>query len=246
MGCGNVASGIVNRAEHAEYIASAVWVARREKFKRDHGRRCLACGSSKRPNVHHITYANAGSGQEPDRDLRLLCETHHKVAHRYEKSGRYGRFMAKGTLAAATQAMITDVRATKVSPSRPPTRSDSRGPQARSRKRRKQSKSGFGQVVGAVAAVVGVLIVIGVLRNGSSSPSVQQPPLAVTSVASVVEVPPIPPPAAPYLVQQGDTLQQIADGAGVSVSDLLTWNPTITDPDYIEVGQAVLTAAPSG
>ena len=97
-----------------------------------------------------------------------------------------------------------------------------------------------------VAAVVGVLVVIGVLRNGASSQPVQQPPLAVTSVASVAESPPQPVPLEPYLVQQGDTLQQIADGSGVSVEDLLSWNPAITDPDYIDVGQAIVTAPPAG
>ena len=101
-------------------------------------------------------------------------------------------------------------------------------------------------MIGAVVAVVGVLIVVGVLRNGSSSPTIQQPPLAVTSVASVIEVPQIPATPVPYLVQQGDTLQQIADGAGVSVADLLIWNPSISDPDYIDVGQTVVTAPPGG
>jgi len=70
--------------------------------------------------------------------------------------------------------------------------------------------------------------------------------LAVTSVASVAESPPLPVPPEPYLVQQGDTLQQIADGSGVSVEDLLSWNPAITDPDYIDVGQAIVTAPPAG
>jgi LysM repeat protein len=194
--------------------------------------------------VHHVRYTNAGAGQEPDKDLRLLCETHHDLAHKYEKSGRYGRFMANGTLAAATKAMITDVRDTKRSTARPPTRRDNRGPRSRSRSRRQRPKSGFGAAVGTVLAVIGVLFVVGFIRNGSSSPPVQQPPLAVTSVASVVEAPPLPPPPDPYLVQPGDTLQQIADRSGVSVAELMAWNPAITDPNYIEVDQAVVTAPP--
>jgi LysM repeat protein len=232
----------MNRAQHAEYVASAMWVARREKFKRDHGRHCFACGSTSKPNVHHVRYTNAGAGREPDRDLRLLCETHHKLAHKYEKSGRYGRFMANGTLAAATQAMITDVRGAKSSPNRPPTRRDNHGPQSRSPSRRKQSKSGFGAAVGTALTVIVMLVFIGIIRNGSSSPSVQQPPFSVSSVAPVAQTP--PPSPDPYLVQSGDTLQQIADSAGVSVADLMAWNPDITDPNYIEVSQAVVTAAP--
>jgi len=246
----------MNRVEHAEYIASAVWAARREKFKREHGRRCLACGSKNKPNVHHVTYSNAGAGKEPDRDLRLLCRAHHELAHKYEKSGRYGRFMARGTLFAATQAMIEDVQAspgtsggartrpTRSTSSRPPTRRDKHAPRSRSRTTRR--RSGSGQVIGAVMAVVVVLVLIGVVRNGSSSPIVQQPPDSVTSIASVAQAPPVPPPPNPYLVQPGDTLQQIADGSGVSVADLLSWNPGITDPDYIDIGQTVMTAPPGG
>jgi len=57
--------------------------------------------------------------------------------------------------------------------------------------------------------------------------------------------PPLPPPPAPYVVQAGDTLQRITDQSGVSLTDLLAWNPTITDPNYIEVGETVLAAAPA-
>ena len=103
---------------------------------------------------------------------------------------------------------------------------------------------GFGAIVGTALSVIGVLVFIGFIRNGSSSPPVQQPPLAVSSVASVVEAPPLPSPPDPYLVQAGDTLQQIADRSGVSVADLMAWNPAITDPNYIEISQAVVTAPP--
>ena len=41
----------------------------------------------------------------------MLCESHHELAHVYEKSGDYGAFRRKGTLVRATEAMITDVRA---------------------------------------------------------------------------------------------------------------------------------------
>jgi len=41
----------------------------------------------------------------------VLCESHHELAHVYEKSGDYGAFRRKGTLVRATEAMITDVRA---------------------------------------------------------------------------------------------------------------------------------------
>jgi LysM repeat protein len=95
-----------------------------------------------------------------------------------------------------------------------------------------------------VLAVIVVAFVVPALSR-STQPPTQQQPLAPASVeTSAVVVPPLPP--APYLVQAGDTMQHIADQSGVSLHDLLSWNPTITDPDYIETGQAVVTAAPPG
>jgi hypothetical protein len=40
----------------------------------------------------------------------VLCGDHHQLAHAYERSGLFGAFMMKGTLARATDAMIYDVR----------------------------------------------------------------------------------------------------------------------------------------
>ena len=40
-----------------------------------------------------------------------------------------------------------------------------------------------------------------------------------------------------YVVQTGDTLSSIADKYGVTVSDLLRENPSITDPDVIHGGE---------
>lgn len=42
-----------------------------------------------------------------------------------------------------------------------------------------------------------------------------------------------------YIVQSGDTLLKIASRHGMKLSDLLSLNPQITDPDKIKVGQPI-------
>jgi N-acetylmuramoyl-L-alanine amidase len=42
-----------------------------------------------------------------------------------------------------------------------------------------------------------------------------------------------------YVVQPGDTLSNIAKHVGVSVEQLLKWNPEIKDPNKIQVGQRI-------
>lgn len=179
----------------------------------------------------------------------MLCRSQHELAHAYEKSGRYGEFMATGTLARAIRAMISDGRAGRDGtartpvPARPATRLDCR------RGRRARKRTGGGAWIG-VAVVVG-LILIGVNSNRSTqSPAQQQPTLTATPeqapVTVPVTVPPLPPPPEPYIVQPGDTLEKIARDNGVTVDDLLSWNPSITNPDLIDSGQAVNTKPPTG
>src|SRR6478752_1684217 len=142
----------MDRGEHQEYINSPVWAARRNRFKKKHGYFCDACSSRDYLEVHHVRYDDAGAGLEPDRDLRVLCESHHELAHSgsYEMSGKYGGFKQEGTLVRATDAMIADVRAGRVlvavgrpasrtqpartAPARPRKRRDSRGPNSRKRR----------------------------------------------------------------------------------------------------------------
>jgi len=85
----------------------------------------------------------------------------------------------------------------------------------------------------------------GFKKQGTLVRATEQPIAPASAQTPAVEAPPLAPPPAPYVVQAGDTLQRIADQSGVSLTDLLAWNPTITDPNYIEVGQTVLTAAPA-
>jgi hypothetical protein len=119
---------INNKAEHSAYIESPYWHSRRARYFKGHRRACRACGTAHNIQLHHLDYARAGRGKEPDTDLCPLCGDHHLLAHTYEKSGRYGRPFSPGTLRLATASMIRDVQhGQRPTPSRPPTYSPSRG-----------------------------------------------------------------------------------------------------------------------
>jgi LysM repeat protein len=45
-----------------------------------------------------------------------------------------------------------------------------------------------------------------------------------------------------YTVRKGDTLTDIAKMYGTTVDQLVDWNPDITDPDVIRVGQRLVVA----
>src|SRR5690554_6528865 len=47
-----------------------------------------------------------------------------------------------------------------------------------------------------------------------------------------------------HTVVKGDTLSKIANKYGVTTAQLLEWNPEITDPNLIKVGQVIRVSAP--
>lgn len=51
--------------------------------------------------------------------------------------------------------------------------------------------------------------------------------------------PPPPPASAVHIVTAGDTLAKIAAANNVTVEQLLAWNPEITNPNVISVGQVI-------
>ncbi len=42
-----------------------------------------------------------------------------------------------------------------------------------------------------------------------------------------------------YTLQAGDTLQSVAEKNRCTVADLMKWNPTIIDPNNVNMGQVV-------
>jgi spore coat assembly protein SafA len=56
----------------------------------------------------------------------------------------------------------------------------------------------------------------------------------------VAELPPLPPGAATYIIQPGDTLFNIAQRFGLSLDALIAANPQIADPNLIFPGQIII------
>lgn len=71
-------------SQYQTYLKSDAWRKRRVAFIRFAGGKCF-CGTTQKLRVHHVTYARMG--HELNADLRLVCETHHELIHKYHKSG---------------------------------------------------------------------------------------------------------------------------------------------------------------
>jgi 5-methylcytosine-specific restriction endonuclease McrA len=64
---------------YREYLQTKYWRARRSRALRLAHFRCQACGSPRRLEVHHRTYARRG--READADLVVLCGRCHRRRH---------------------------------------------------------------------------------------------------------------------------------------------------------------------
>jgi hypothetical protein len=64
------------------YYASLEWAHRRNAYLSRYGRRCEACGSTDRIDVHHADYTNLH--EERDDDLVALCRNCHAECHQLQ------------------------------------------------------------------------------------------------------------------------------------------------------------------
>lgn len=67
------------REFYNRYILSKEWRARKENFYKKFGRKCVACGTKKKLNVHHMSYENLT--HEKDEELIVLCVFCHEEYH---------------------------------------------------------------------------------------------------------------------------------------------------------------------
>ncbi len=72
--------------EYKRYLRSNAWAMRKNAYYKRFNRQCAACGSSKRIQLHHVSYDQLG--HEPDQDLVPLCHKDHRNAHQAHHSGR--------------------------------------------------------------------------------------------------------------------------------------------------------------
>lgn len=65
--------------EYKRYIASSKWYYKRMDALEFHGKKCKACGSVQKLDVHHLTYDRLGN--EFLSDLIILCRPCHDEEH---------------------------------------------------------------------------------------------------------------------------------------------------------------------
>lgn len=79
--------------KYETYIKSKYWKERKNKFFKDFGRKCRACGRFSYIQVHHMVYRRQEFGMERDSDLVALCKDCHLEFH--EKYGNKGNTLAE-------------------------------------------------------------------------------------------------------------------------------------------------------
>lgn len=75
--------------EYSTYLESPEWKQRRKQRLQLAQARCRVCGSRKRLQVHHLTYARIFN--EPMEDLLVLCRQHHEAAESLIAAGAIPR-----------------------------------------------------------------------------------------------------------------------------------------------------------
>lgn len=79
------------RQSYVRYIKSAKWRKRRELYFQTHEKKCRACGSINRIELHHKTYKNIR--KERDADLAPLCYKCHNAIHKIQKKSKGSLWM---------------------------------------------------------------------------------------------------------------------------------------------------------
>jgi len=66
--------------EYNEYLRTADWKSRKEKFKKLWGNKCVMCGEEKGISMHHLNYDCLG--KEKMQDIMPLCKKCHFDVHK--------------------------------------------------------------------------------------------------------------------------------------------------------------------
>lgn len=93
---------------YSEYINSPAWAQKRSQRLAMSNYRCAACGTTKRLEVHHLTYARIFNEDMPD--LLPLCYLHHLAAGEMVEKGAIPRSGDPTELARITLSLITPFR----------------------------------------------------------------------------------------------------------------------------------------
>lgn len=71
---------------YRKYLRSEKWKKKAKRIKARDKNKCRLCKSTKRLEVHHLTYMNIG--KEKDKDLITLCRRCHRIAHDMENKNK--------------------------------------------------------------------------------------------------------------------------------------------------------------
>lgn len=74
----------VRWADHAAYMRSVEWKAKRAEYQRHRKWECRMCGTKRGIQLHHLSYANWRN--EPLEDLMALCQGCHELVHAHREA----------------------------------------------------------------------------------------------------------------------------------------------------------------
>lgn len=79
------------RATYKRFLKTDYWEAVRAAVIQRDGNRCTKCGSTKRLQAHHKTYAHHGKEHLYLGDLVTLCHDCHKAVHKTQRNAKKAR-----------------------------------------------------------------------------------------------------------------------------------------------------------
>ena len=71
----------IPKMSYKQYMGSAYWRARKNRYFSKHGKACAVCGKKAGTTLHHTKYNDVYFGNEPDEILIPLCGKHHHEYH---------------------------------------------------------------------------------------------------------------------------------------------------------------------
>jgi 5-methylcytosine-specific restriction endonuclease McrA len=101
----------VERKRYQEYMQSDKWKHRRSKYFETHERKCRACSSTARIQLHHKTYVRLE--KERDQDLVALCWRCHNSLHKIQRKTRQNLWSVTEDFIRKKRQKIKNIKTTR-------------------------------------------------------------------------------------------------------------------------------------
>lgn len=98
---------------YRSFLASDVWKnlkKRTRESKNTYWHKCIVCGSKEKLNLHHIKYKKAMLKDGDIKNIRPLCEKHHKETHDFAREKNIHLGNAFRRLLKKYHVSMTDLR----------------------------------------------------------------------------------------------------------------------------------------